>query len=206
MARGCGVMLRSSHAAPRPRCFHRGRCVAWLGGHSAGDPGDPTDSAGLRHAAVGQVEHQVGQPGSSQSADEVLQPRSFRADDQGRLATPDEFGDQVGEGLRSTGAGWCVDAQMPPGGRSSDNRVLVPVGVKNQVLRRRGRRCRGRYHSVAITKLISPILPHTADEVWKYIPGVELSSVQLAELPEVDSSLYKEELENKWNSFLDVTR
>ena len=56
----------------------------------------------------------------------------------------------------------------------------------------------------AITKLISPILPHTADEVWKYIPGVELSSVQLAELPEVDSSLYKEELENKWNSFLDV--
>ena len=56
----------------------------------------------------------------------------------------------------------------------------------------------------AITKLISPILPHTADEVWKYIPGVELSSVQLAELPEVDSSLYNEELENKWNCFLDV--
>ena len=26
----------------------------------------------------------------------------------------------------------------------------------------------------AITKLISPILPHTADEVWKYIPGAQL--------------------------------
>lgn len=56
----------------------------------------------------------------------------------------------------------------------------------------------------AITKLISPILPHTADEVWKYIPGVDLSSVQLAELPEVETSVYNEELEIKWNSFLEV--
>ncbi|MGG1553140.1 isoleucine--tRNA ligase [Paenibacillus ferrarius] len=56
----------------------------------------------------------------------------------------------------------------------------------------------------AITKLISPILPHTADEVWQYIPGVELSSVQMAELPEVDASVYDEKLEGKWNAFLEV--
>jgi isoleucyl-tRNA synthetase len=53
----------------------------------------------------------------------------------------------------------------------------------------------------AITKLIAPILPHTADEVWKYIPGTELSSVQLAELPEVDASLFDEALESKWEKF-----
>ncbi|MFC5450166.1 isoleucine--tRNA ligase [Paenibacillus aestuarii] len=57
---------------------------------------------------------------------------------------------------------------------------------------------------IAITKLISPILPHTADEVWRYIPGVGLSTVQIAELPEAAAHLYNEELEQKWDSFLDV--
>jgi isoleucyl-tRNA synthetase len=57
---------------------------------------------------------------------------------------------------------------------------------------------------LAITKLISPILPHTADEVWKHIPGVELFSVQLAELPTVHTELYDEALEQKWDRFLDV--
>ncbi|MCD1261633.1 isoleucine--tRNA ligase [Paenibacillus athensensis] len=57
---------------------------------------------------------------------------------------------------------------------------------------------------VAITTLISPILPHTADEVWKYIPGVELPSVQLAELPQVQRQLFDEQLEDKWSRFLDV--
>ncbi|MNI26536.1 Isoleucine--tRNA ligase [compost metagenome] len=56
----------------------------------------------------------------------------------------------------------------------------------------------------AITRLISPILPHTADEVWKYIPGETLVSVQLAELPVVQSSYYNDVLEQKWNSFLEI--
>ena len=38
----------------------------------------------------------------------------------------------------------------------------------------------------------------------EYIPGTQLSSVQLAELPEVDHGVYDEELENKWNYFLEV--
>lgn len=53
----------------------------------------------------------------------------------------------------------------------------------------------------AITKLIAPILPHTADEVWRFIPGVELASVQLAEMPAVDASLLDEQLERKWSRF-----
>jgi len=57
---------------------------------------------------------------------------------------------------------------------------------------------------VAITTLISPILPHTADEVWKHIPGVELASVQLAELPQVERGWFDEQLEDKWGRFLDI--
>lgn len=57
---------------------------------------------------------------------------------------------------------------------------------------------------MAITKLIAPVLPHTADEVWKHIPSAQLISVQLAELPEVNTSLYNEELEAKWDRFIAV--
>ncbi|WP_218090619.1 isoleucine--tRNA ligase [Paenibacillus solanacearum] len=56
----------------------------------------------------------------------------------------------------------------------------------------------------AITKLIAPILPHTADEVWKYIPGVQLPTVQVAELPAVDASLFDEKLEAKWEQFIEL--
>ncbi|MGE6227422.1 isoleucine--tRNA ligase [Paenibacillus chitinolyticus] len=57
---------------------------------------------------------------------------------------------------------------------------------------------------LAITKLIAPILPHTADEVWKYIPGVELDSVQISELPEIRTDVYNQELERKWDGFLNI--
>lgn len=55
-----------------------------------------------------------------------------------------------------------------------------------------------------ITKLIAPILPHTSDEVWKFIPDVDLISVQLSDMPQVDSSIYDGKLENKWNQFMDI--
>jgi isoleucyl-tRNA synthetase len=54
----------------------------------------------------------------------------------------------------------------------------------------------------AITKLIAPILPHTADEVWKYIPGTELESIQLSDLPEVDTTLFDDAMELKWGQFI----
>lgn len=56
----------------------------------------------------------------------------------------------------------------------------------------------------AITKLIAPILPHTADEVWNYIPGTDLPSVQIAELPQVDSALFDTRLESKWEKFTEL--
>lgn len=56
----------------------------------------------------------------------------------------------------------------------------------------------------AITRLIAPILPHTADEVWKYIPGQDLISVQLAEMPEPNQAYEDSQLEGKWESFLEI--
>lgn len=56
----------------------------------------------------------------------------------------------------------------------------------------------------AITKLIAPILPHTADEVWKYIPGIEGISVQLADLPKVDTSVFNVENEQLWAQFIEL--
>ncbi|MGF3102488.1 isoleucine--tRNA ligase [Rossellomorea sp. DUT-2] len=57
---------------------------------------------------------------------------------------------------------------------------------------------------VALTKLMSPILSHTADEVWAYIPGVEGESVQLTDMPEVQELRNADELKKKWNAFLEL--
>ncbi|MCM3237798.1 isoleucine--tRNA ligase [Heyndrickxia oleronia] len=54
----------------------------------------------------------------------------------------------------------------------------------------------------ALTKLLTPILPHTADEVWGYIPGIEEVSVQLTNMPEYVEIPNAKELELKWENFL----
>lgn len=57
---------------------------------------------------------------------------------------------------------------------------------------------------LAVTKLIAPILPHTADEVWKYIPGADEETVQITDLPSADASVYDKALEAKWLAFIDA--
>ena len=57
---------------------------------------------------------------------------------------------------------------------------------------------------VSLTKLMSPILSHTADEVWAYIPGAEGESVQLTDMPEVQTFANADELKKKWNAFLQL--
>ncbi|MCT4783582.1 MULTISPECIES: isoleucine--tRNA ligase [Exiguobacterium] len=56
---------------------------------------------------------------------------------------------------------------------------------------------------IALTKLIAPILPHTADEVWQEIPAKATDSVFLSDLDEV-VALSEEEtaLLAKWSKFL----
>ncbi|MDC3412851.1 isoleucine--tRNA ligase [Aquibacillus sp. 3ASR75-11] len=56
----------------------------------------------------------------------------------------------------------------------------------------------------ALVKLLSPLLPHTAEEVWQYIPGREAENAQLTDMPtprEVEGS---ENLKNKWDQFMEV--
>jgi isoleucyl-tRNA synthetase len=56
----------------------------------------------------------------------------------------------------------------------------------------------------ALTQLLSPVLPHTADEVWEFIPGVEEESVQLTDMPEYKELPNASKLEEKWSKFLDL--
>ncbi|MCU9612180.1 isoleucine--tRNA ligase [Caldibacillus lycopersici] len=57
---------------------------------------------------------------------------------------------------------------------------------------------------IALTKLMAPILPHTADEVWGYIPSVEEESVQLTDLPNYVELPNADALVEKWSAFLDL--
>ena len=40
-----------------------------------------------------------------------------------------------------------------------------------------------------LVKLVTPILPHTADEVWRAYPWCKEESVQLTDMPEVTEAL-----------------
>ncbi|WP_246940133.1 isoleucine--tRNA ligase [Bacillus pinisoli] len=57
---------------------------------------------------------------------------------------------------------------------------------------------------LSLTKLVAPILSHTADEVWEYIHGVEEESVQLVDMPESIQISGAKELEQKWDQFMSL--
>lgn len=55
---------------------------------------------------------------------------------------------------------------------------------------------------LALTKLVTPILPHTADEVWSHIDFVTEESVQLVDMPDVLTVENAKEIEAKWDKFM----
>jgi isoleucyl-tRNA synthetase len=55
-----------------------------------------------------------------------------------------------------------------------------------------------------LAKLIAPVMPFTADEVWQALPAREVESVHLADFPAVDAKLRDEELETRWEKLLKV--
>jgi isoleucyl-tRNA synthetase len=57
---------------------------------------------------------------------------------------------------------------------------------------------------MALVKLVTPILPHTADEVWEHISSVTEESVQLVDMPEVKEYPNANELESKWDAFMSL--
>ena len=56
---------------------------------------------------------------------------------------------------------------------------------------------------VKLTKLLSPILVHTSEEVWKYLKEEE-AYVQLADFPTVGSYENTEEVLAQWAEFFKV--
>lgn len=59
---------------------------------------------------------------------------------------------------------------------------------------------------VDLVRLVAPIIPHTADEVWRFIPGQNVVSVQLTDMPEanpVHAAFGKDKLA-KWDGFMAV--
>jgi isoleucyl-tRNA synthetase len=59
---------------------------------------------------------------------------------------------------------------------------------------------------VALTKLLSPIIPHTAEEIWQHILGTEQIStyVQLTDMPELEQVSDSEQIEKKWAALIAV--
>ncbi|CAH0346911.1 isoleucine--tRNA ligase [Bacillus sp. CECT 9360] len=57
---------------------------------------------------------------------------------------------------------------------------------------------------LVLAKLVSPILSHTADEVWTFIPGVNEESVQMTLMPDEIEINNAQEIEEKWNTFLSL--
>ena len=55
---------------------------------------------------------------------------------------------------------------------------------------------------VKITKLLTPILPHTAEEIWSYLEFEVDSFVQLVEFPEVNTYTGQEAILEEWESFM----
>ncbi|MEJ8777800.1 isoleucine--tRNA ligase [Pseudogracilibacillus sp. ICA-222130] len=58
---------------------------------------------------------------------------------------------------------------------------------------------------VSIVQLLTPIIPHTTEEVWEHIHGVEAEYVQLTDMPEAREVVgFKEEDAVKWDHFLKI--
>ncbi|MBP2098362.1 isoleucine--tRNA ligase [Enterococcus rivorum] len=56
--------------------------------------------------------------------------------------------------------------------------------------------------AVALTKLLTPIIPHTSEEIWSYLKEEE-EYVQLAEFPSYQKFANQEELLDIWTAFLE---
>src|SRR5690625_2194178 len=54
---------------------------------------------------------------------------------------------------------------------------------------------------VTLVKLLTPIIPHTAEEVWEHIPGVSNEFVQLTDIPE-PKDVVDQALIEKWEVFM----
>lgn len=55
-----------------------------------------------------------------------------------------------------------------------------------------------------LVKLLTPILPHTTEEVWEYMTDKEQPFVQLTEIPEPQHFSGEDDLEDRWSRFMEI--
>jgi isoleucyl-tRNA synthetase len=55
-----------------------------------------------------------------------------------------------------------------------------------------------------LTRLMAPILPVTADELWKHLPGERERSVHLADFPAIDAVFDDDALVARWARLIDI--
>ncbi|MCE5315353.1 MAG: isoleucine--tRNA ligase [Armatimonadota bacterium] len=55
-----------------------------------------------------------------------------------------------------------------------------------------------------LTRILAPIISHTAEEAWQELPGEKAESVLLADFPEAHSEWIDEELAGRWAKILEV--
>ncbi|HEQ4690708.1 TPA: isoleucine--tRNA ligase [Streptococcus pyogenes] len=55
---------------------------------------------------------------------------------------------------------------------------------------------------VKITKLLTPILPHTTEEIWSYLEHESEAFVQLAEMPVAETFSAQEDILEAWSAFM----
>ncbi|ANZ58015.1 isoleucine--tRNA ligase [Fructilactobacillus lindneri] len=58
---------------------------------------------------------------------------------------------------------------------------------------------------VDLTKLMTPIIPHTTEEIWEFLKEPE-EFVQLAEMPSAEHFDNEAEIESEWNNFLKLRK
>ncbi|MDH7481006.1 MAG: isoleucine--tRNA ligase [Armatimonadota bacterium] len=56
----------------------------------------------------------------------------------------------------------------------------------------------------SMVRMMAPILSHTAEEVWKFMPGKKEISVHLEEFPMVNERYVSEDLARRWEKLLDI--
>src|SRR5690625_4897142 len=56
---------------------------------------------------------------------------------------------------------------------------------------------------VKLTKVLTPAIPHTAEEIWAFLDEEE-EYAQLAEIPEVENYENREDVLEKWTAFMDL--
>src|SRR5690625_4028856 len=54
-----------------------------------------------------------------------------------------------------------------------------------------------------LTKVLTPVIPHTAEEIWAFLDEEE-EYAQLAEIPEVENYENREDVIEKWTEFMDL--